>query len=169
MDRRSFTEEVTDIFSDPARIIISGYSNSGKSELCSKLIKLYHHKFEHILYCGVDTHSLQQDNIINSKLTLSIDILNPFDYAHTNAILFILDDCFLDAVQNKNVVEAFIRGRHKNISTIFITQNLFFSGKHARTISLNCSHYILLRNKLDYYCHHRIKVHHCTAAIHFPS
>lgn len=147
MEATTFPECATDIFNDPARIIIAGYSNSGKSELCSKLIKLYQEKFDHILYCGVDKHPLQEDKIINPKLTVSSEILNPFDYAYSGGILFILDDCFLEAVQDKNVVNAFTKGRHKKISSIFITQNLFFSGKHSRTISLNCSHYILLKNR----------------------
>ena len=124
MDAPSFSKSVTDIFYLPARIIIAGYSNSGKSELCTNLIKIYHHKFDRILYCGIDSHPLQQDDTINSKLTVSNDILNPFDYAHAGHILFILDDCFLNAVQDKNVVDAFTKGRHKSISSIFITQNL---------------------------------------------
>ena len=58
-----------------------------------------------------------------------------------------MDDCFLEAIESKFVVNAFTKGRHENISTIFITQNLFFSGKFARSIALNSSHYILMRNR----------------------
>ena len=144
---RSFTELSTDLFNVPARIIIAGYSNSGKSQLCTRLMEKYHERFNHILYCRVDSHSLQNNEGINSKLTVSDEILNPFDYSHLGSILFILDDCFLEAVEDKNVVNAFTKGRHKSISTIFITQNLFFSGKHSRNIALNCSHYILMRNR----------------------
>ena len=144
---RSFTELSTELFNHPARIIIAGYSNSGKSQLCTRLMENYHERFNHILYCGVDSHPLQNNEDINSKLTVSEEILNPLDYSHLGSILFILDDCFLEAVEDKNVVNAFTKGRHKSISTIFITQNLFFSGKHSRNISLNCSHYILMRNR----------------------
>ena len=143
----SFSSCSIDIFKDPARVIVAGYSNSGKSVLCSKLIEIYHEKFDHILYCGVDSHPLQKNDIINEKLTVSCEILNPFEYFHLGNILFVLDDCFSEAVQDKNVSDAFTKGRHKSISTMFITQNLFFSGKHSRTISLNCSHYILMRNR----------------------
>ena len=147
METSTFPDTAVNIFNVPARIIIAGYSNSGKSELCKKLIEMYHENFQHILYCGVESHPLQLNSEINTKLTVSTDILNPFDYAHLGSILFILDDCFIEAVENKNVVDTFTKGRHKNISTIFITQNLFFSGKHARNISLNCSHYVLMRNR----------------------
>ena len=146
---QSFPEYSTDIFNVPARIIIAGYSNSGKSVLCSRLIEKYHTKFKQILYCGVESHPLQDNEEIRDKITVSSEILNPFEYLFNNNenLLFVLDDCFLEAVENKNVVDAFTKGRHKNISTVFITQNLFFTGKHARNISLNCSHYLLLRNR----------------------
>ena len=58
-----------------------------------------------------------------------------------------MDDCFLEAIESKLVVNAFTKGHHENILTIFITQNLFFSGKFARSIALNCSHYILMSNR----------------------
>ena len=140
-------DSALNLFNVPARIIIAGYSNSGKSEMCKKLIEIYHDHFDHILYCGVDIHPLEHHKSIQPKLTVSQDILNPFDFSYLGKILFILDDCFLEAVENKNVVDAFTKGRHQHISTIFITQNLFFSGKHARNIGLNCSHYILMRNR----------------------
>ena len=53
---------------------------------------------------------------------------------------------FLEAIESKFVINAFTKSRHENISTIFITQNLFFSGKFALSMALNCSHYILMRN-----------------------
>ena len=34
------TQDSTDLFHNPARIIITGYSNSGKSEMCSNLIQI---------------------------------------------------------------------------------------------------------------------------------
>ena len=91
---KSFTEDSLDLFHSPARIIIAGYSNSGKTELCSNLIKKYHYKFNNILYCGVNSHILQNDPDINSKLHISNDIVNPFDYTYEGSTLFILDDCF---------------------------------------------------------------------------
>ena len=59
-------------------------------------------------------------------------------------LFFILDDCFLEAIESKFVVNAFTKGRHENISTIFIAQNLFFSGKFECSIASNCGHYVLL-------------------------
>jgi len=144
------TEDQLDIFDTPARIIVAGYSNSGKSELVKKIIKKYHHKFNDIIICGIAEHSLQKDPHIGRKLSVYPHIINPLSEVNMfdkGNILYILDDIFLEAVENKHVVDAFTKGRHLNISTIFITQNLFFSGKYARNISLNCSHYILLKQR----------------------
>ena len=147
METSTHPESAIDIFHHPARIIIAGYSNSGKSEICSKLIQKYHTKFNTILYCGVTSHTLEKNGEINSKFKVSNEILNPFDYIYNGPVLYILDDCFLEAVQSKHVVDAFTKGRHEKISTIFITQNMFFNGKYSRNISLNCSHYILMRSR----------------------
>ena len=145
----SFKEEDLNLFSHPARVIIAGYSNSGKSVICGELIKKYNFAFDYILYCGTDEHPLQNDSELKDKIIVSQDILNPFDYSSLTdkGILLILDDCFIEAVQTKFVVDAFTKGRHKNISIIFITQNLFQPGKFSRSIALNCSHYILMRNR----------------------
>ena len=78
------------------------------------------------------------------KLILSSKVVNPFDYSYNGNTLFMLDDCFLEAIESKFVVKAFTKGRHENISPIFITQNLFSSGKFALSIALNCSHCILI-------------------------
>ena len=115
--------------------------------MCSNLINEYHYKFNTILYCGVNSHKLQNNPDIKDKLHISSEIVNPFDYTYDGNTLYILDDCFLEANESKFVVNAFTKERHENISTIFITQNLFFSGKFARSIALNCSHYILMRNR----------------------
>ena len=80
METSIFPEFVLNIFNQPARIIIAGYSNSGKSEMCKKIIEIYHENFNHILYCGVESHSLQSNKEINPKLTVTTDILNPFDF-----------------------------------------------------------------------------------------
>ena len=150
MEGDIFDQTHLNLFFNPARIIIAGFSNSGKTVLCTKLIEKYSDQFDTILYSGVDQHPLELNPLINPKFHVSTEIFNPFDYATTSpgkGILLILDDCFLEAVQTKYVVDAFTKGRHKNISIIFITQNLFPPGKFSRSISLNCSHYILMKNR----------------------
>ena len=146
-----FNREVINLFSTPARILVAGYSNSGKTQLTQKIIEGYHENFHTILYCGVDKHPLERHPEMRHKFRISREILNPFDYTdcgiNKQGLLFILDDCFIEASDNKFVTQAFTAGRHSNISVIFITQNIFHSGKFSRSISLNCSHFVLMRNR----------------------
>ena len=63
-----------------------------------------------ILYCGVSSHTLQNNEMINPKVTVSSEILNHSEYSQMGHTLFILDNFFLEAVEDKNVVNAFTKG-----------------------------------------------------------
>ena len=146
------TEDELNLFQTPARFIVSGFSGSGKTNLVTKIVTKYHNTFEKIIVCGVPKHPLQLQSSIANKVTVHSNIIDPLgedddDIPLKKQTLFILDDVFIDAVQSKYVVDAFTKGRHSNLSTILITQNLFFSGKYARNISLNATHYLLLRQR----------------------
>ena len=146
----TYSSDHLNLFLHPARILVSGFSNSGKSELVHRLIIKYHTHFKKIVICGIPSHPLQEHKIISNKVSVSPEIINPLDNNDpfdSKGILFIIDDSFIEAVKNKIVVDCFTKGRHNNISTILITQNLFLSGKYARNISLNASHFILLRQR----------------------
>ena len=74
-----------------------------------------------------------------------------FDVNKRNLIVF--DDQMTDASKDKRIVNLFTRGSHyRNLSVIYIVQNIFHLGKGSRSISLN-SHYLVLfknpRNKLQ--------------------
>ena len=54
-----------------------------------------------------------------------------------------LDDLMNESTSKDSMVDLFTKGsHHRDLSTIFILQNLFPSGKHSRSLSLN-SHYIV--------------------------
>lgn len=147
-----YSEHDINIFNYPARIIIAGYTNSGKTHLCTKLVEKYHHLFSKIVISGVTSHPLQKRTDIKDKLDIQEEITDPTvdhtPFTHPEArVLQILDDNFLVSANSQTVVNSFIKGRHKNLSVILITQNLFFPGKYARTIALNTSHYILMKNR----------------------
>ena len=74
-----------------------------------------------------------------------------FDIRQRN--LMVIDDQMADAGEDKRIVNLFTRGsHHRNLSIIYIAQNLFHQGKGSRSISLN-SHYLVLfknpRHKLQ--------------------
>ena len=67
-----------------------------------------------------------------------------------NHTLLVLDDMMLKIGQSEDCVHLFtVTSHHRNISVIFLTQNLYPTGKFSRTISLNCLNVILFRNYRD--------------------
>ena len=144
---RSVPAEHVDLFRSPARLLVAGYTNSGKSEFVSKLITKYESKFYKIIISGVENHPLQSNPEISPKLELREGVINVFEELDgtedDRGILYVLDDLFYDAMEDKTVMKSYTRGRHDRISIILVTQNLFARGKYSRDISLNASHFVL--------------------------
>ena len=129
-----------DIFKNHARILVAGWSNSGKSFLVSKLIQKYVNKFDHIIVLGSNLENV-------NDLVKRDDTFDPYVDKPPGRILVILDDFLF----SKRLLELGSKlatdGRHLNISTIFITQNLIFNDKNFRHISLNVTGYFLFRTR----------------------
>ena len=64
--------------------------------------------------------------------------------------LMVFDDQMIDASKDKRIVNLFTRGsHHRNLSVIYIVQNLFHQGKGSRSISLNSHYLVLFKNPRD--------------------
>ena len=71
-----------------------------------------------------------------------------FDVNKRNLIVF--DDQMTDARKEKRIVNFFSRGsHHRNLSMIYIAQNLFRQGKDSRSISLKRHYLVLFKNPRD--------------------
>ena len=62
--------------------------------------------------------------------------------------LIILDD-LMDKTDQRVASLSKKKSHHRNISVMYIVQNLFHRGKHHRTISLNAHYMVLLKNPRD--------------------
>lgn len=63
-------------------------------------------------------------------------------------VLLILDDLMNEADQN--VCNIFTKlSHHRNVSVVFVTQNLFHRNKHVRTMNLNTHYLVLFKNPRD--------------------
>jgi hypothetical protein len=63
-------------------------------------------------------------------------------------ILIITDDLMNEA--NQNVCNLFTKlSHHRNVSVVFITQNLFHRNRHIRTMNLNTHYLVLFKNPRD--------------------
>jgi len=72
--------------------------------------------------------------------------LNDFD--GSEPALLIIDDLMHET--DETVAKLFTRGsHHKNVSVVYLAQNLFPKNKFARTISLNAHYMFLFKNPRD--------------------
>ena len=136
-------------FIHPFTATIAGPSSSGKSVFCMRLIRNVSQCIapppERIVYC----YSIYQplfDQFPNVEFVEGLTDLNMFD--GVKRTLLIIDDLMHET--NETVSKLFTRiSHHKNVSVVYLTQNLFNNNKHNRTISLNAHYMVLFKNVRD--------------------
>jgi len=71
-----------------------------------------------------------------------------FDAAINN--LIVIDDQMAETSNDKRILNLFTKGsHHRNLSVVFIVQNVYFQGKIMRTLSLNAAYLVLFKNPRD--------------------
>ena len=134
-------EKDLNVFDSISRIVIAGRSNSGKSFFTAKLINKYYDCFSVIILIGGELPGLNREKLILKKY--DYNILN--DDSLSGNKLIVYDDTILEKQALENAARVFLRGRHKSVSVIFITQNLFFQDKFYRSIFLNATYFVLFK------------------------
>jgi hypothetical protein len=141
----------------PFTCIIAGPTSCGKSVFVSKFLKhidtMVNVDFKEIVWCFGELQPLHE--AIRNALTIPITFLEGLpklnDIApESNAPprLLIIDDLMTES--NTEIVNLFSKGsHHRNLSIIYITQNLFHQGKGSRDISLNAHYSIIFKNPRD--------------------
>ena len=139
---------------DTFRMFICGNSGSGKTNL------LYHMLIKPLLHydeCYLYAKNLEQEkyqnlmNIMNEIsrnddvgydiINVSTDKIIPIsDIAYEDNQKLIIFDDYVCEKNQRQIVDYFIQGRHKNCSVIYLSQSFY---KTPRDISLNCSHYCI--------------------------
>jgi hypothetical protein len=125
--------------------IVSGPTGSGKTYFIRELLK---HKpfdvvFEEVLWCYSEWQPMYRD--IQATFHEGLLATLPSD---GKIRLVIVDDLMREA--DSRVVDLFTKGsHHRNISVLFITQNLFHQKAGARDISLNAHYMVLFKNPRD--------------------
>ena len=136
-------------FIHPFTAIIAGPSSLGKSMFCMRLIRNAKECIvpppERIVYC----YSVYQtifEQYPNVEFVEGLPDLNMFD--GVKRTLLIIDDLMHET--NEIFSKLFTRvSHHKNVSVVYLTQNLFNNSEHNRTISLNAQYMILFKNVRD--------------------
>ena len=143
-------------FTSGSPIMICGPTGSGKTFFVFQLLKndMFTKKISKILYCyGVyqdfyDTMLLSLPNIIFHEGVPAYDDINQLNDGEFNII--ILDDLMEKIIKNIDTQNLFTKYcHHYNITTVFVTQNIFAQGPCSRNINLNTHILVLFANKRD--------------------
>ncbi len=139
-------------FKSPFTCVVSSPSKGGKSQWVVTFLKhlesLTDGKFDKVIWAygeggGVPAEVANDSRVDKCKGVPDSDHLS----THT---LLILDDLMRESCSDPAISDLYTRGcRHKKISVILLTQNLFFQSKYSRDISLSTRYFVLLKNVRD--------------------
>ena len=136
---------------------MAGPRGVGKSEFVKQLLSLKRYIMTNPLEGIVWFYGRHQPDLFCS-LTQEIPCIEFCEGLPTNIeVMFdrskrnicIIDDLMQSASENQLVENLFTNGRILNLSVVFVSQNLFYTGKKCRTISLNSTYIVVLRNPRD--------------------
>ncbi len=137
----------------PFTCILSGPTGCGKTHFARQLIKyaadLITPPPEHILWIYDNDDPESTAGIPKYvELTKDVDSINLLsaDKRH----LVIVDDKMMDDETAEKMEQLFTRGsHHRNLSVVYIIQNLFNKHKRHRTISVNTHYLVIFKNPRD--------------------
>jgi len=141
--------EITDTkLEKPFRLIVGGGSGSGKTEFVKELVEKSHFSspFDKIVYCYPDYLTdvpIEFSQIVEYVPGLPDD--NYFARMDPNTLI-ILDDMMSECGNSNNIMKLFsVIARKRNLSLIFIVQNIYDNSKQFRNIRLNATGFILFK------------------------
>lgn len=131
----------------PSTCLLSGPTGSGKTVFVKKLIdhKMFHPMPTNIVYCYGNYQPL-----FNSMKNVNFEEGLPPNLNSIRNALIIIDDLMTELANDNRLSKLFTKGsHHRNLSVIFITQNLFHQGKEMRNVHLNSHYMVLYKNPRD--------------------
>ncbi|KAF0146916.1 MAG: hypothetical protein FD143_3170, partial [Ignavibacteria bacterium] len=136
-------------------IVIAGPTRSGKTSfvikcLRSSLISPFPNRIICFYKEWQPAYDELKDFLPNTEFNdgINMETLNSITVADRN--LVIIDDLMSSAGDSKQISQLFTQeSHHKNLTVIFLVQNLFYHGKEMRNISLNAHYLVLYKNPRD--------------------
>jgi ABC-type proline/glycine betaine transport system ATPase subunit len=139
----------------PFTFCVVGPSGSGKTVFVQKLLKEVNKMFTPIpgkIFFFYSIWQSKYTDILNDNPAVEFiqDFTGLAQMDPTEINLIILDDLMEETKDNSDIAKLFTKAsHHRNISVIFLTQNLFLKGKQTRTISLNSHYMAIFKNPRD--------------------
>ena len=139
----------------PSSVIVAGPSGSGKSDLTERFLieqKVFQHKPRKIVYC-YDRWQPRFDRMKHHMffykgIPEALRLTQWF--GPTKGGVLVLDDLMAEGGQDKQVLDLFTKNsHHRNITVLYLTQDLFPPGKFSKTINRNARYLIAFKNPRD--------------------
>ena len=138
-------------FKHPFTMMVAGPTSSGKTWWVASLVKTMSHMIhpvpERVLWCYAEPQPLYAE--LKEKIGDRIFFQHglPPKAIKPNTLLVVDDLMRESGVETARIFEK--GSHHRNVSVIFIVQNLFHQKKEQRDISLNSHYIVLLKNPRD--------------------
>lgn len=131
----------------PFTMLVAGPTGSGKTHFVQKLLnhRMIHPLPKTVIWCYGVYQKLYAEM---ANITFHEGIPSNLNQ-YTNAVI-IIDDLMSELGNDSKLTKLFTKGsHHRNVSVIFIVQNIFHKGKEMREISLNSHYLVLFKNPRD--------------------
>ena len=136
----------------PFSAIIAGPSNCGKSYFVKRFLKrlgqMVDTDFKHIIFYYSEWQNTYLE--MGKNIDFHEGLPQVVDFAGDKKPKLIIIDDLMRESSDKTVVDIFTKySHHKNVSVIYLTQNLFHQGRGQRDISLNAHYIVVFKNPRD--------------------
>lgn len=142
-------------FRTPSSILVAGPSGSGKTVFTTQLITGNRHLFRPppkvVHYC----YGSWQEGFVPLRrhgvhFHQGVPTEADLDKWFPSGGLLVMDDLMAEGGNDKTVVDIFTRhSHHRNITVMYLCQDLFPPGKYAKTISRNVHYAVIFKNPRD--------------------
>jgi GTPase SAR1 family protein len=140
----------------PFSFIFAGCTKSGKTVWVKSLLENAQTSInptpQRIIWCygqwQLSYFDMMTGIEFNEGVPDDIDNADYLDVSQRN--LIVLDDLMAQSGKDKCIFDLFTKGNHhRNLSIIYIVQNIFIQGKEMRNISLNAHYIVLFKSPRD--------------------
>ena len=146
-------------FEHPFTCMVAGMTGSGKTvwvqSLLTQAYRIINLPPEKIVWCYSQWQPAYMEMLVtvpNIEFVKGIPTALEQDayFSVNKRNLIVFDDQMIDAGKDQRIVNLFTRGsHHRNLSVVYIVQNVFHQGRGSRSISLNSHYLVLFKNPRD--------------------